>query len=348
MPWYRNPRGGYLLALVAWLSVCWGTAWGADSVRTAKGSTNGEITAISAREITLRRTDGKEEVFPVNEIRAVRFDDEPPKLNAARGAAAGGRHAEALTSLDEMDPQAIERPELRAELAYYRVLCQGRLALAGQGSAREAGKAVRAFVEAQANSYHYYEAVELLGDLFAAVGAYDNAVAEYAKIEQAPGPEARLRAGVGRGRVLRAQGRFAEALSAFDGVLALATDGENLAVAAQRLEAELGKAECLAADGHVDDAVHLVEEVIAHAAPEEAGLHARAYATLGQCLRKAGRNQEALLAFLHVDLLYFADAPAHAKALENLVELWTALGHPERAAEALEQLKTARANQAQP
>ena len=69
-------------------------------------------------------------------------------------------------------------------------------------------------------------------------------------------------------------------------------------------------------------------------------MQAQAYNTLGTALRKAGKPQDALLAFLHVDVLYFASAEDHAEALANLAQLWNEVQKPERAAQALQTLKT--------
>ena len=40
------------------------------------------------------------------------------------------------------------------------------------------------------------------------------------------------------------------------------------------------------------------------------------------------------MAFLHVDVLYYSDADAHAEALANLAELWNTLQQTERAVRA--------------
>jgi hypothetical protein len=56
-------------------------------------------------------------------------------------------------------------------------------------------------------------------------------------------------------------------------------------------------------------------------------------------LRKAGRTKEALLAFLHVDVLYFTTPEAHAEALANLAELWEEVQKPERAVKARQVLQ---------
>ena len=53
-----------------------------------------------------------------------------------------------------------------------------------------------------------------------------------------------------------------------------------------------------------------------------------------------GREQDALISFLTVDLVYNATPESHAEALANLVELWEAAQHPERAREARQLLES--------
>jgi hypothetical protein len=54
--------------------------------------------------------------------------------------------------------------------------------------------------------------------------------------------------------------------------------------------------------------------------------------------RKAGHPQEALMAFLHTDVLYFTSREDHIEALRNLVDLWKELQKPDRASQAQEVL----------
>jgi hypothetical protein len=60
-------------------------------------------------------------------------------------------------------------------------------------------------------------------------------------------------------------------------------------------------------------------------------LMARAYNVLGLAHRQAGRTKEALLAFLHTDVLYSSQPDTHAEALANLVDLWEQVHKTERA-----------------
>jgi TolA-binding protein len=100
----------------------------------------------------------------------------------------------------------------------------------------------------------------------------------------------------------------------------------------------MGKAVSLAETGGVDEAVGIIEKVIHDADPQEKELHARAYNSLGACYEKAGKTKEALLAFLHVDVLYNTVPEAHAEALSHLATLWKAIGQDERARESRQTL----------
>jgi len=92
------------------------------------------------------------------------------------------------------------------------------------------------------------------------------------------------------------------------------------------------KARCAALGGKPDEAVKAAEAIIAKADPEQAELHALAYNVLGTALRKASKPKDALLAFLHVDVLYPHYPDAHAEALANLTQLWNELNKNERGA----------------
>jgi hypothetical protein len=87
----------------------------------------------------------------------------------------------------------------------------------------------------------------------------------------------------------------------------------------------------MAAGNQVDAAIRSLEKIIADADADNEELHALAYNALGTALRKAQKPQHALLAFLHVDLLYNSNPEAHAEALANLEQLFTELHKPEHA-----------------
>jgi hypothetical protein len=123
----------------------------------------------------------------------------------------------------------------------------------------------------------------------------------------------------------------------FDSVLAMNDESDN--GKAQKLSATLGKAISLAASSHIDDATKLIEDVIQNADPEQKELQARAYNALGICYEKASKPKDALLAFLHVDVLYSTVPEAHAEALSHLIPLWIAVGQEARSREARQTLQ---------
>lgn len=311
----------------------------ADVIKKTQGQVNGDIVGMTAREVTVKLKQGAETKVPVNEIEAIRYSEEPSLLNTARTAIDAGRYEDSVATLERIKLDEVQRPEVKQDVAFYTALAKARLALAGtdEKTIVDAGGSMLAFVRSNANSYHYLQACEIVGDLLVAAGKYSASQEYYGLVAQAPWPEYKMRAAVATGRALLAEGKSGDALKSFE--QALASSAQGAVADHQRLAATLGKARCLAEGGQSDEAVKLVEDVIARANPEEVELHAQAYNTLGVAHVKAGRAQEALLAFLHVDVLYHKSPKEHIEALQNLVELWTQVQQPERADEAVKVLQ---------
>jgi tetratricopeptide (TPR) repeat protein len=323
------------------------TARAIDAVRTAKASVSGKIQSITTTEVTVERTNKDVEKVPVNEILSVRFDGEPPQLNQVRNALEQSNFLSAEKALEKLDPEKVDRAEIKTDIVYYRALTAAHKALAGDGDITDAGKALTAFIKDNPTSFHFLEANEVIGDLLVANGTYDKAETFYKLVEeQSPWPDYKMRAGAARGRALLKQGKAQEALTVFDSVIARAGGGNNPLVARQRLIATVGKASCLSELGQHEEAAKLLDTLIAEADAEEAELHALAYNALGNSHRKAGRPKEARMAFLHTHILYPAFADAHAEALANLVDLWKELGDGTRSMEAQETLQSRYPNSA--
>jgi tetratricopeptide (TPR) repeat protein len=303
----------------------------ADRVRLARGSETGEVSSITAHQITLNKGPGGNRDIAVNEIKSIQFDSEPPELSQARLNAGNGAYKNALESLAKIDVSKVDRDFIKQDVEFYKGWCAARLALAGQGEITDAGRQLNAFVRAYPNNFHYLAARETMGDLLMAGGGYANAEKQYSELAKAPWPDYKVRAAVAVGRSLQAQNKHAEAIQQFEA--ALATTGDDAAAQNERLAATLGKAVSLAETGGADEAVGIIEKVIHDADPQQKELHARAYNALGTCYEKAGKSKEALLAFLHVDVLYNMVPEAHAEALSHLTSLWKAIGQDERARE---------------
>ncbi len=314
-----------------------------DSVRTVEGQTiPGTLNKITANEVTITRVGSSEPTtVPVNQIESIQYDGEPAQLRLVRPLIANNNFGAARQALENpnLNPDSVQKLEAKQEILFFRALTAARLASTGP-EVKAAGAQMFDFVQNNPSNWHYYEAVEVLGDLFVADNNIQQAVQQYAKLESAPWPDFKMRGAVARARALQSQNKFAEALSAYENALQVAGSDTSAQVAAQKLAATVGKAACLAETGKAAEGIKLVEEVIASAKPEQAELHAAAFTALGNCYLKAQppQRKEAFLCFLKVDVLYRSFPKYHAEALYNLSHLWKDVEKPDRGLQAKEDL----------
>jgi tetratricopeptide (TPR) repeat protein len=226
----------------------------------------------------------------------------------------------------------VTRDEVRQDVLYYRAYCAGKLALAGEGDKTAAGALLRQFLDQYDNSYHYFEAVELFGDLAFSAGRYDSAAENYGLLAGAPWPDYQARAALAQGRALQAQDMYEEAMRRYETVLSSGL--ETSEAARLKLFANIGRAVCLAKTGKHQEGIKLLEGIIADNDPKDMELFSRAYNALGACHLEAERPKDALLAYLHVDILFFGQPDAHAEALYHLSKLWAAVNKSDRAVRA--------------
>lgn len=303
-----------------------------DKVRTARASELGEVTDMTALEIRINKKPMGSTAIAVNDIRNVSFQGEPAELAQARTKLTAGSFTEAAELLAKINAAALDRNFIKQDVEFYQAFCAAKLALAGRGTINNAGSQLNNFVKANPKNFHQYQAIEMMGDLLAADGKLELALKQYNELAKAPWPEYKMRAAVASGVAFQSQNKHADAIAQFDGALAIA--GADAKTQSEKLSATLGKAVSLAETGQLDTAVGMIEKVIQEADPEQKELHARAYNALGSCYQRAGQNKDALLAYLHVDVLYNAVPEAHAEALANLIPLWQAAGQEARAREA--------------
>jgi tetratricopeptide (TPR) repeat protein len=312
-------------------------AQSADRIRTSSGSETGQVVKMSPTSVTIDRG-GKTTEIPVTEIRSIIFRDEPSELTQARLNAINAGYESALSRLQAINIGSIRNPFVKAEVEYYTAYSNAKMALLGSKDIREAGQQLNAFVNANAQNYHYLEATELLGDLLATMGNYAAAETMYEKLAKAPWPEYQIRSAVLVGEASLAQEKFPEALAQFNKALEIKDDSDG--AKRQKLAAELGKAVSTAATGNVDAGLKAVEQVIQNADPENGDLLAKAYNALGACYNQSGHPKKALYAYLHTDLLYGRSAQEHAEALAKLIPLWESVGQEGEARRARETLIT--------
>ena len=307
-----------------------------DRVDKVDGSVPGKVVRITPEKVVVRRGNSEIEV-DVREIEKITFSDEPRSLSQAQTYVSHDRFAEAIEALQGIDLAKIDAPFIKEEIQYLWALAEARHALQGNSSVSDAGRKIYRFLHENPNHYHFFAATEILGDLLAANKQYDKALTYYQNLATAPWVDMKARSQLLTGGVFLDQKKFDQAQLAFDEVL----KGTSATPKAQRqrLLAMLGKARTLAATDDLDGAVRLLHQTLNDASAEDTELAAQVHNALGQCHLKSGAKKEALLAFLHVDLLYRAVPDAHAESLFHLVQLWKSHGKPDRAREARELLQ---------
>ena len=270
-------------------------------------------------------------------MKRVTFADAPSLLTSAHASIAGGQLEDALEKLKRIDKGDIQRKIVEDEVDYYLAYCTAKIALAGGGDKAAAVGVMRPFAE-NTGTYHYYEANEITGGLALALGRADVAATFYKNVSNAPWPEYKVKAAVLEGNALLAQGNFKDAGAKYQMVI-----GANLntpLATRQKEFAKLGKAKCLGNLNKAPEGIKICEDIIANGDSRDGELFSRAYNALGACHLAAGNKKDALLAFLHVDLLFYQDPTQHAEALYHLIELWKTENDTNRALKARSLLKT--------
>ena len=312
-----------------------------DSIRltTSAKQVSGKITAVTATEVSIQVKVVGLKTIPANEIEYINFGEAPEGIKDVRIEMAKGNYESADRRLKKIDRAKADNENVKAELDYLQAVVASRQAQGGKGTLLEAATLWLNFIKAHPNSYAYYPANEMLGDLLVALGKYPQAEKYYAELAKAPWPNFKMRASIAAGRAQLAQNKFLEAYKMFDAALNLSQAGAQ-GTEPQILSATLGKAEALALGGKIPEGLKIAEDVLAKASADDSDLNARVYNTLGFCYTKANRDKDALMAYLHVDLLYPTLPDAHAEALSNLANLWEKLGRPDRGSQARTALQT--------
>jgi tetratricopeptide (TPR) repeat protein len=293
---------------------------------------SGSIVSLGPDGIELESRSGVAK-FGIGEIREVAFDGEPETLAITRGLLRRRDARGAKAALDGIG-DAIEATDsrIREEYEFLKAAVAAQGATAADGPA--AVQALSTFLTRNARSHHFFEGQEILGDLYARLGKFAEAAAAYGQLDRGPAP-LRVRSAASKAQLLLQQGKPGDAIKEFEAATKIPTEPGDAASAAQKAEAQLGIARCLAKTGKASDGVQAARAAIRAAAPDDRDLLAAAFVTLGECQRAVGgKEEDALIAFLTVDLVYNEVPDRHAEALYNLAELWEARKQPERAREA--------------
>ena len=310
--------------------VATGTALPIDQIQKSTGDwVRGNIENMTPTAITLTAAGASREI-PVNEIKRVTFENSPESLLNAQKAVLDGDYEKGADALANEAPEG-KRPEIAQEIAFCKAYCAAMLTLSGNVETTEAGRQLAAFLKDYPNSFHYYMACEAMGDLCVTAGKLEAAQQFYGKLNQAPWPDYQIRAQVALGRAYLAQNNAAAADKAFDE--ALGNGAPGALADTQRTAAQIGKARCMVLNDNPEGALRSLGDVIDKLDDHNPEIAAMAYNAQGTALRKAGKPDKALLAFLRVHLMYNLQPDADAESVANLEKLFTETHKPKHAQE---------------
>ena len=316
-----------------------------DAVVTRDGATvRGTLVSVSPDSVAIESPSGIKTVSIVDLVE-VSVDGEPDSLRAARRLLIRRDARGAIGELAKIDPEKSKDadPRIREELEFITLAATAQAATAAD--AAEQVKPLSDFLEKNSRSHHTYAGYELLGDILARQSKYQEAATAYESLDRGP-PALRIRAASARAGLLMQQGKFVEAIKEFEAAEKINTEPNDTASARQKRESALGRARCLAQSGKAAEGIAVTRQairdaVVKNGTVQDKDLLAAAFTVLGACQRAAGgQDEDARISFLTVDLVYNQLPSAHAEALANLIELWTAANQPERAREAVQVLTT--------
>lgn len=306
--------------------------------KSTKTPVAGDVTANSKDEITVTPKTGAAVKIPANDVASISWAGEPATVNVVRGDEAGGRLPRALDGYTKaLEGLKSPSPGLKSDLEFAIARTTAKIALADSTKLDDAIKKLETFRATHSDNYNFYECQSFLGQVHVAKKDYVKAKLAFDQLGKAPWKDYQMASKIAGGRLLLLENKADEAAAAFDAVVAMkaGSPAEEL----QRQEAMLGKAKILTTQSKHDDAVKLLEEVIAKAPPEDRRVQAEAYVRQGDCLQAQGKNKDALLAYLHVDVLFSNEKSLHAESLYHISRLWSKVGQAARATEAREKLE---------
>ncbi|MBT4158794.1 MAG: hypothetical protein HOK57_11105 [Planctomycetaceae bacterium] len=322
-----------------------GAVYAADQVVTQAETLFGKIESVTPEAVRLipRGSTGDPREIGVARVLMIQFNDEPQGLIEAKRLLVKKEFVSALLAVEEIDENQIKSSSvaIRGEYAYVQAVATGRIAIETAGEISFALSRVERVIDQFTRSIHYYELLELAGDLEVMLGRFDKAKSFYDKMKDGP-PLMGLRARRLGGNVLAAEGRHLEAVVEFEKVQLEKFDlngGEQ-----EKMAACLAQAASFIALRRFDESVSLIRALLSRDLPEKIPVSSaeellgKAYSLLGQSFIEMGQNQEALIAYLTVDLVYNTDSKFHAESLWQLIGLWADGGYPFRAAEARKKL----------
>lgn len=295
------------------------------------GAVRGTVQSESPSEVVVSLGNSTIKV-PTDQIAGVEYQGQPASMQLGETRERAGQLAEAAAEFKKAAAEAGNKPFIVQAALFREAKCLADLALTDPGRVKEAVDRLSAFLQAHPNSRHAASARETLARL--QLHAKDYQAASAAVAELAKLPLSADRAAILKARILVKQGDHAAADAEINRLVEALPEGSP-----ERGEARLVKVEALVGEKKFNDAESLARQIITEAPAEDAVAQAPAYNALGDCLLAANRPKDALLAYLHTDLLYSKDKEEHPRALRQIELLFRRLGQTARADEYAHRLK---------
>ncbi len=306
-----------------------------DSITLITGRpVRGTVQSVTPESLVVNTSDGMKTVEPWN-VRRIRFDDEPNELTRAKTGYTDDRFNVCLQELEGLDPP--DRAVVRQDAEFYKALASARIALGGGNvTASTATAAVEQFVQNNSNSFHLYEALDTLGDLYIAQGQFDKAEEQFARTAAGGWPEYAFAAKLKTGRAQLLRGDYAAAIQSFQDT-EQANSSSDFALQA-KLIARCLRGQAVALSGDPAEGRRIATGIIESESPKNAIVFAYANNAMGASYLQENLLKEAARSYLKTELLFTVDPDSHAEALYHLQKLWDQLEQPGRASAARQKI----------
>ena len=300
-----------------------------------EGTRSVSVSAMTADGVAVEyesKGEKKSAVLPAEQILWLQYEDEPLNLSAARVEIQVGNYEDALEKLGAIEEE-IKEPAIQQELEWNRAYAAIQSALADSGKLESAAAVMKTFVEAYPDHYRFYEGNALLADAAAALGRAPAAEKYYAALAGAKSASYQARGKVGLANLALDANELDKAKSLFSEVADMAELDGQLAGFDARAAAQIGLARVLSKQGDLDGALASLNALLDATPNSATRRQAIIYNAFGDVYAAAKKPEEAIVAYLHVDLLYPAARGERVKALKALVGLWREIGRTDRAVE---------------
>lgn len=295
------------------------------------GKVRGQIVSESLGEVVVQ-VGGSSVSIPVARIASIRYEGQPPSIQLAEIRKSAGQFKEAAELFHKAAVDAANRPFVAQMAQYEEAESAAELSVTEPDRTADAITKVEQFVRTYPSSRHLASARETLAKLLIRKGEYDGADREIEALAKLAGSSDR--ASLLRTTVLTRRGKHDLAIVELDRLIA--ESGKN---PVKLRTAQLAKAQSLTGLKRYDDAASLLHSLIQESPAENATVQAPAYNALGDCLREANRPKDALIAYLHTDLLYAKNKEEHPRALFQISRLFRQMKQDGRADEVWQRLK---------